>query len=108
MTEDRHRESLKKVGRVIECLDLDKQVAATKWLEGVIVAQTLTAIEREGIVKAANEYVENLEEEEEYVGAVNALIEYLGQVQRKARRTLRRKSGKRAAKRQRSPQYPLQ
>jgi len=103
MTEGRYRESLKKVGRVIECLDLDKQVAATKWLEGVIVAQTLTALEREGIVKAANEYVETLEEEEEYVGAVNALIEYLEHVQRKAKSTLKKKSGKSAAKSRRPP-----
>ncbi len=98
MTEDRYRESLKKVGQVIECLDLEKQVAATKWLEGVIVAQTLTTLEREGIVKAANDYVETLEEEEEYVGAVNALIEYLARVQKKAKRTLRRKGNNSSAK----------
>lgn len=98
MTEGRYSKSLKKVGQVIECLDLDKQVAATKWLEGVIVAQTLTTLEREGIVKAANEYVETLEEEEEYVSAVNALIEYLERVQKKAKRTLKKRNRKNKAK----------
>jgi hypothetical protein len=97
MTESRYRESLKKVGRVITCLDPDKQVAATKWLEGVIVAQTLTTGEREDIVKAANDYVETLGEEE-YVGAVNALIGYLEHVQKRANRTLKRNKGKNPAK----------
>lgn len=92
MSEACSREPLKKFGRVIESLDPNKQIAAAKWLEGVIVAQALTTEERENLVEAANEYVEALEEEE-YVDSVNALVEYLGRVGKSARR-LRKKGHK--------------
>jgi hypothetical protein len=89
MSETCSREPLKKFGRAIENLDPNKQVAAAKWLEGVIVAQALTTEERESLVEAANEYVEALEEEE-YVDSVNALVEYLGRVGKSARRALKK------------------
>ncbi len=72
---------LKKLAQTFESLDLDKRIVAAKWLEGVIVAQVLTADEKESIVKASNEYTEVLTEEE-FVDKINALIEYLRQVQK--------------------------
>jgi len=93
MSEGRNRESLKKLAYAIDCLDLDKRLAATKWLEGVIVAQILTSEERDGLVKAANEYIADVEEEE-YIGAVNVLIECLAQTQRNTKRSLKRMSKK--------------
>jgi hypothetical protein len=78
------KDSLKKLAEAFESLDLDKRIAAAKWLEGVIVSQVLTSDERQSIVKASNEYTEFLTEEE-YVDKVNALIEYLGKVQKSSR-----------------------
>ena len=75
------KEPLKKVVQTFESLDLDKRIAAAKWLEGVIVAQALTPDEKESIVKASNEYTETLTEEE-FVDKINALIEYLRRVQK--------------------------
>ena len=72
------------MAEIFESLDLDKRIAAAKWLEGVIVSQVLTSDERQSIVKASNEYTEFLTEEE-YVDKVNALIEYLGKVQKSSR-----------------------
>ena len=72
---------LKKLAQTFESLDLDKRIAAAKWLEGVIVAQALTSGEKESIVKASNEYTEILTEEE-FVDKINALIEYLRRVQK--------------------------
>jgi len=72
---------LKKLAPTFESLDLDKRIAAAKWLEGVIVAQALTSDEKESIVKASNEYTETLTEEE-FVDKINALIEYLRRVQK--------------------------
>ena len=72
---------LKKLAQTFESLDLDKRIAAAKWLEGVIVAQALTSDEKESIVKASNEYTETLTEEE-FVDKINALIEYLRRVQK--------------------------
>lgn len=96
MDKSRNREPLKKIAQTIESLDLDKRIAAAKWLEGVIVAQILTAKERETIVKAANEYIETVEEDE-YADAVNALMEFLRSMQRSANRALKRANNKRLA-----------
>jgi hypothetical protein len=74
------KEPLKKLAQTFESLDLDKRVAAAKWLEGVIVSQVLTADEKESIIRASNEYTETLTEEE-FVEKINALIEYLRKVQ---------------------------
>ena len=75
------QEPLKKLAQTFESLDLDKRIAAAKWLEGVIVAQALTPDEKESIIKASNEYTETLTEEE-FVDKINALIEYLKRVQK--------------------------
>jgi hypothetical protein len=72
--------TLKKLAQVFESLELDKRIAAAKWLEGVIVSQILTSDERQSIINASNEYTEILAEEE-YVDRVNALIVYLRKVQ---------------------------
>ncbi|UCB60895.1 MAG: hypothetical protein JSW72_02225 [Candidatus Bathyarchaeota archaeon] len=85
------QESLKKFKKIIKGLDLDKRVAATKWLEGVIVAQSLTPVERDELVKASNEYIGDFEEGE-YVDAVNAMIEYLTHEQRSTKRTLKKRN----------------
>lgn len=107
MTESRGRESLKKFAQVIESLDLDRRAAAAKWLEGVIVAQILTTEERGDVVKAANEYIATVEEEET-VDAINALIEYLKRVQRSANRALKKTSNKHPAKKRIYADNPLQ
>jgi hypothetical protein len=78
------KDPLKKLAETFESLDLDKRIAAAKWLEGVIVSQVLTSDERQSIIKASNEYTEFLTEEE-YVDKVNALIEYLRKVQKSSR-----------------------
>ena len=75
---------LKKLSETFESLDLDKRIAAAKWLEGVIVSQILTADERQRIVNASNEYMDFLTEED-YEDKVNALIEYLREVQKSSR-----------------------
>jgi hypothetical protein len=75
---------LKKLAEAFESLDLDKRIAAAKWLEGVIVSQILTADERQSIVKASNEYTEVLSEEA-YEAKVNDLIEYLKKVQKSSK-----------------------
>ncbi len=85
------QESLSKFKKVIESLDLDKRIAATKWLEGVIVSQSLTTDERDNLVKAANEYIRDVEEGE-YVEAVNALMEYFTSLQRSTRRALKKEN----------------
>ena len=85
------QESLKKFKRKIKSLDLDKRVAAAKWLEGVIVAQSLTSDERDELVTASNEYIWDFEEEE-YTDAINAMIEYLTREQRSAKRVLKKKA----------------
>jgi len=90
MSPDRNRESLKKFARSIESLDLEKRAAAAKWLEGVILAQTLTAEERVGLVKASNEYI-GAADEENYVDGVNSLMDYLRRVQRKSDHALKKK-----------------
>lgn len=75
------QEALRKFKSTIESLEPSKQVAAVKWLEGVVVAQFLTTKEREDVVEAANEYVEKTDEEK-YVDAINTLVEYLDLVER--------------------------
>jgi hypothetical protein len=90
----RNRESLKKFAQTIESLDLEKRVAATKWLEGVIVAQNLTAEEREGLVRASNEYI-GAASEADYADEVNALMDYLRRVQRESNRALKKTRKKR-------------
>ena len=88
------QEPLKKLAQTFESLDLDKRIAAAKWLEGVIVAQALTPDEKESIIKASNEYAEILTEEE-FVDKVNALIEYLQEVQGSSKSQPKTKRGKR-------------
>lgn len=78
------KDPLKKLAETFERLDLDKRIAAAKWLEGVIVSQVLTSDERQSIVEASNEYTEVLTEEE-YEDKVNALIEYLRKLQKSSR-----------------------
>ena len=94
MSTGRNRESLKKFAQTIESLDLEKRVAATKWLEGVIVAQNLTAEEREGLVRASNEYI-GAASEADYADEVNALMDYLRRVQRESNRALKKMRKKR-------------
>ena len=94
MSTGRNRESLKKFAQTIESLDLEKRVAATKWLEGVIVAQNLTAEEREGLVRASNEYI-GAAGEADYANEVNALMDYLRRVQRESNRALKKMRKKR-------------
>ena len=88
------KEPLKKVVQTFESLDLDKRIAAAKWLEGVIVAQALTPDEKESIIRASNEFTETLTEEE-FVDKVNALIEYLQEVQESSKSRPKTKHGKR-------------
>lgn len=88
----RNQGSLKKFATAVERLDLEKQVAACKWLEGVIVAQMLTTDERKSVVDASNQYIEAVEGE--YADAVNALLRYLSHTQKKANRALKRKDEK--------------
>jgi hypothetical protein len=88
----RNQGSLKKFAKAVECLDLEKQVAACKWLEGVIVAQMLTTDERKSVVDASNQYIEAVEGE--YADAVNALLRYLRRAQKKANRALSQKNEK--------------
>jgi hypothetical protein len=88
------QEPLKKLAQTFESLDLDKRIAAAKWLEGVIVAQALTSDEKESIIKASNEYTEILTEEE-FVDKVNSLVEYLRKVQKSSRGWPKKKRGKR-------------
>lgn len=80
MTDSCCSESLKKFTKVVESLDVQKRIAAAKWLEGVVVGQSLTPEERESIVNAVNEYISDIDEEE-YAHAVNVLIEYLQEIQ---------------------------
>ena len=105
MGKSSYKEALRQVSQVIENLALEKQVAAAKWLEGVIVAQTLTNDERDAIVKAANAYVETIVEED-YVSAVNALIAYLGQVQKSVQRKLKKANNKRKTGKKTIPPIP--
>lgn len=89
-----NKEPLKKLAQTFESLTLDKRIAAAKWLEGVIVSQVLTMDERESIINASNEYTELLSEEE-FVDKVNALIEYLRDVQKSSKESPKMKRGKR-------------
>jgi len=91
------QQSLGKFKKVIQSLDLDKRITAIKWLEGVIVAQSLTTDERDRLVEASNEYIGNFSEEE-YQDAVNALIDYFTLEHKSAISTLKKKSSKREAK----------
>jgi hypothetical protein len=95
MRPDRNRASLKKFGRSFESLDLEKRVAAAKWLEGVILAQTLTAEERGLLVKASNKFIEAADEED-YVDGVNLLMDYLQRIQSKAHRAIKKRRKKRS------------
>ena len=87
-------ELLSKFKKTINGLDLEKRIAATKWLEGVIVSQSLTAKERDSLVKAANEYIGDVEEGE-YAEAINMLMGYFASVQKSARRVLKKKNKRR-------------
>ncbi|MCW4052200.1 MAG: hypothetical protein NWE78_03185 [Candidatus Bathyarchaeota archaeon] len=92
----RDQGSLKRFAKTVERLDLEKQVAACKWLEGVIVAQMLTTDERKSVVDASNQYIEAVEGE--YSDAVNALLRYLTHAQKKVNRALKRKDEKPSVK----------
>ena len=94
LKDKRIQQSLKKFGKVIRGLDLDKRITAIKWLEGVIVAQSLTTEERDILVKASNDYIGNFEDEKEYQDAVNALIEYFSHEQKKVMSALKKKGKK--------------
>jgi len=84
---------LKKLAQTFELLDLEKQKAAAKWLEGVIVSQILTSQERENIVIASNEYMESLTDED-YENKVDDLINYLRKLQKSRRNLSGMKRGK--------------
>lgn len=94
------KESLKKFKKTIRRLDLAKRVAASQWLQGVIVAQSLTQDERDEIVQASNEYIGSFEGEGEYIAAVNVLVDFLTSEQQIAKRGLKKRS-KRGGKTQR-------
>jgi hypothetical protein len=87
------QKSLRKFRKVIESLDLDKRISAMKWLEGVIVAQSLTTDERDELVHASNKYIGSFEGEE-YQDAVNALIGYFTVEKKKAITALAKKRSK--------------
>jgi hypothetical protein len=74
-------EPLKKLAKTFDSLDLNKRIAAAKWLEGVIASQVLTPEEKDRIIKASNEYTETLTDEE-FVDKVNELLDYLKQAQK--------------------------
>ncbi len=93
MSSGRNRDSLKEFVQVFERLSLDKRMSAAKWLEGVIVAQSLTAEERNSLVDASNKYIGDVGEAE-FVDAVNTLIDYLRQVQKESKRELKKMNGK--------------
>ena len=76
-----NNEPLRKLAKTFERLDLEKRIAAAKWLEGVIVSQILTSEERESIVRASNEYTEILTGED-YKNKVDDLIKYLKKIQK--------------------------
>jgi hypothetical protein len=75
------QEPLKKLAKTFENLELNKRIAAAKWLEGVIVSQVLTPDEKDNIIKASNEFTEALAEEE-FEDKVNELVDYLKRVQK--------------------------
>jgi hypothetical protein len=85
------QDSLKQLAQTIEALDLNKRIAAAKWLEGVIIVQILSDEERQEIVQAANDYIGDVAEGE-YADAVNVLTSYLEKVQRRARRALKKRN----------------
>jgi hypothetical protein len=91
------RELLRKFAQVMDALDVEKRISAAKWLEGVVVAQGLTAAERDRLVAASNEYIGSTSEAE-YADAVNAFIDYLWQVQRESKRALKKQERAQAAK----------
>ena len=91
------RESLRKFAQVMDALDVEKRISAAKWLEGVVVAQSLTAAERDRLVAASNEYIGSTSEAE-YADAVNAFIDYLWRVQRESKRALKKRERTQAAK----------
>jgi hypothetical protein len=84
---------LKKLAQTFELLDLEKQIVAAKWLEGVIVSQILTSQERQNIVIASNEYTESLTDED-YENKVDDLIKYLRKLQKSRRKSSSMKRGK--------------
>ena len=90
--------SLRRFKKTMQSLDLHKRITATKWLEGIIVAQSLTTDERDRLIKASNEYIGNFEDEEEYIDAVNALMDYFTLEQKSAIRALKKKRSKRLGK----------
>ena len=75
-----NNKSLEKLAHTFGRLDLEKRIAAAKWLEGVIVSQILTSEERESIVNASNEYTESLTDDD-CKNKVDDLIEYLRKLQ---------------------------
>ena len=91
------QDPLEKLAQTFKSLDLNKRIAAAKWLEGVIVSQVLTADEKEKIINASNEYTEVFSEEE-IVDKVNDLLEYLRKVQKPSRGSSKKKRGKRKPK----------
>jgi hypothetical protein len=95
MPSDQTRELLQQVAQVIRSMGVEKRISATKWLEGVIVAQSLTVEERDRLVKASNEYIGSTDEAD-YVDAVNAFIDLLQQVQRESKRALKQQNSARA------------
>lgn len=68
------------VNTAVKIMVLFSMHAVTKWLQGVIVVQILTTEERENIVEAANGYFKAIEEDEK-IKAVEALIDYLEEMQ---------------------------
>jgi hypothetical protein len=98
LKDNRIQQSLKKFGKVIRGLDLDKRITAIKWLEGVIVAQSLTTEERDILVKASNDYIGSFEDEKKYQDAVNALIEYFSHEQKKVMSALKKRKRKKRRK----------
>jgi hypothetical protein len=84
------QEPLKKLSKTFESLELNKRIAAAKWLEGVIVSQVLSPDEKDRIIKASNEYTEALAEEE-FEDKVNELVKYLKRVQKGSPRKKRGK-----------------
>jgi hypothetical protein len=91
MTTRHTKESLKKFKQTIRRLDLAKRIAASQWLQGVIVAQSLTQNERDALAQASNEYIGSFEEETEYLAAVNILIDFLTNEQKLAKRSLKKR-----------------
>ena len=57
-----YADHLRIFAEIVEGMILEKKIAVALWLEGVVAGQRLDQEERQNIVKAVNNYTDNLEE----------------------------------------------